>query len=179
MCKGIVFDAPEIVEVIGPLIFLAGPIQGAPPWHDEAISILHEIDESVSIASPCRRKTKLDRSSFSGPSKEFTSEMYNEQVDWETRYLNQAAKNGVIIFWLAKEERHICARAYAQTSRFELGEWKERSRWTKAKLVVGVEKGFTNERYIRRRLAQDCPDIKIADTLEDTCMAALLQLINK
>jgi hypothetical protein len=178
MYKGIVFDAPEMIEVIGPLIFLAGPIQGAPPWHNEAISILHELDEGVCIASPCRRKIKLDRSSFSGPSKEFTSEMYNEQVDWETHHLNRAAKDGVVLFWLAKEENHICTRAYAQTSRFELGEWKERSRWINMKLVVGIQKGFTNERYLRRRLAQDCPNIQTAHTLEETCMAAI-QLIRR
>jgi len=173
-----VFDAPEAVDVVGPLIFLAGPIQGAPSWHDEAISILHEIDESICIASPCRRKVRIDEASIPGASKEFTSEMYNEQVDWETHYLNRAAKDGVVLFWLAKETKHICTRAYAQTSRFELGEWKERSRWTNAKLVVGIQKGFTNERYIRRRLAQDCSDIQIADTLEATCMAAI-QLIHK
>lgn len=178
MNKGIVFDAPEMIDVVGPLVFLAGPIQGAPPWHDEAIPILHGLDERVYIASPCRRKIKRDRSSLPEPSKEFAGEMYNEQVDWETHYLNRTAEDGAIIFWLAKEERHVCTRAYAQTSRFELGEWKERSRWTNTKLVVGIQKGFTNERYIRRRLAQDCPDIQIADTLEATCTAAI-QLIHK
>ncbi len=180
--NGLIFDAPEAVEISGPLIFLAGPIQGAPLWHDEAILIIQKLDERVHVASPCRRKLK--RSAFSAsqsllrPSHEFTNEMYNEQVDWETRYLTRAAEDGAIIFWLAKEHRHICARAYAQTTRFELGKWTERSRWMKAKLVVGIEKGFTNERYLRRVLAQECPDIPITDTLEATCNAAI-QLIRK
>jgi hypothetical protein len=165
MSKGLIFDAPQVVKISGPLIFLAGPIQGAPLWHNEAISIIRKLDKRIHIASPRRRKLKR--------STEFTDKMRNKQVDWETRYLNRAAENGVIIFWLAKEHRHIRTRAYAQTSRFELGEWKERSRWTKAKLVVGIQEGFTNARYIRRRLAQECPDIPIMDTLEATCNAAI------
>ena len=164
---GIVFDAPQIVDIVGPLIFLAGPIQGAPLWHNEAITIIHRLDESIHIASPCRRTISH------APSREFTGEMYNEQVDWETHYLARAAENGIIIFWLAKEERHICTRAYAQTSRFELGKWMERSKWTGARLVVGIQSGFTNERYIRRILSQECPNIPIVDTLEDTCATAI------
>jgi hypothetical protein len=175
--KGIVFDAPQVVEISGPLIFLAGPIQGAPLWHDEAISLIQKMDDSIHIASPCRRKLKrltaLVERLTAHLSQEFTDEMYNEQVDWETHYLNRCAEDGVVLFWLAKEHRHICTRAYAQTTRFELGEWKERSKWTKTRLVVGIEKGFTNERYLRRRLTQDCPTVPILDTLESTCSSAI------
>lgn len=175
--EGITFDAPQMVEISGPLIFLAGPIQGAPLWHDEAISVIRRMDKAVHIASPCRRRlrrlTAPVESAVARITKEFSDEMYNEQVDWETHYLNRAAENGAILFWLAKEHRHICSRAYAQTSRFELGEWKERSKWIDVRLVVGIEKGFTNERYLRRRILQDCPGVPILDTLEATCATAL------
>lgn len=151
---------PNIVELKGPLIFLAGPIQGAANWQGEAVDILHRLEPKVFVASP--RKDCLD-----------DTFVYAAQVDWETRYLNQAARQGAILFWLARETEHHCHRAYAQTTRFELGEWKSRHEQGGAKLAVGIEEGFSNARYIRRRLAQDCPDISIGDSLEATCKNAL------
>jgi len=145
---------PNYEDNKNPLIFLAGPIQGAPDWHSKAIKIIKSIDENIQIASPKRKKV----------SSNFTNEMYNEQVNWETHYLNRASKNGVILFWLAKEKDHICERAYAQTSRFELAEWYNKS---KHNIIVGIEKGFSGEKYIRKRL-----DIHIYNKLEDVCKAA-------
>lgn len=42
-----------------------------------------------------------------------------------------------------------------------------------SKITLGIEKGFGNARYIRRRFGQDCPDVKIADTLEEMCQNAI------
>jgi hypothetical protein len=42
-----------------------------------------------------------------------------------------------------------------------------------AKLTVGIEEGFGNARYIRRRFGQDSPDVKIADSLEAMCENAV------
>lgn len=94
-------------------------------------------------------------------------------MHWETQYLNRAAKNGVILFYLAKEEKHFCERAYAQTSRFELGEWKAKHEHTGCNVVVGIEDGFSNARYIRLRLSQDCKNIPICSSLEETCDKAI------
>lgn len=162
-----VIEAPNYLAVNGPLIFLAGPIQGAYHWQNNAISIIQTNAPELWIASPRRTvEVKYEKG-------EFTPSMYNEQVDWETHYLRIAGKNGVVMFWLAKEFEHRCDRAYAQTSRFELGEWKIKHEKEEAKLVVGIEDGFTNARYIRRRMMQDCPDIAICETLETTCLAAI------
>jgi len=73
------------------------------------------------------------------------------------------------MFWLAKESRHFCERAYAQTTRFELGEWMVRHQYEDAKLVVGIESGFTNEFYLKHRIGKDCPRIPICSTLQETC----------
>lgn len=151
---------PDITEVQGKVIFLAGPIQGAPLWQNKVIEITQSLDESLNIANP--RREYLDN--------EF---VYEAQVDWETHFLRRAAQNGVIMFWLAKEHEHICTRAYAQTSRFELGEWKMEHKHGRIKLVVGIENGFSNARYIKRRLSQDCPDIPVCSTLEETCRKAV------
>jgi hypothetical protein len=144
-----------------PVIFLAGPIQGAPNWQDTAIEIIHSQMPEVIIASP--RKDYLDNS-FN----------YNEQVDWESYHLEKAASTGVIMFWLAREVEHDPERAYAQTTRAELFDWKNRP----GNIVIGIESGFSGEKYIRRRFKQDRPEVKIFDTLEETCLATL-QLVPK
>jgi len=156
---------PTYLEKIeGPLIFLAGPIQGAYGWQDKAIDIIRSSAPELYIASPRRQMKTLG---------DFTVDMYNEQVDWETHHLREAGEYGVVMFWLAKEFEHRCERAYAQTSRFELAEWKMRHERDGANIVVGIEDGFTGSRYIRRRLSQDCPRVPICSTLEKTCQEAI------
>jgi len=154
---------PQIVKLTEPSIFLAGPIQGAPDWQAEAIKIIHSLNPKIIIASP--RRQYLDG--------EF---VYEDQVDWETSHLRQAAHNGVILFWLAQEAEHFPERSYAQTSRFELGEWKIKHQKQGVKLVIGIENGFSNARYIKRRFAQDCPKLKIYQSLGATCREAVGQL---
>jgi hypothetical protein len=132
-----------------PHVFLAGPIQGAPDWQKEAVTAMHH--RKVVIANPrCRHR----------------HDDYNGQVDWELRNLQKASINGgAVFFWLAKPDPDVVqppGRAYAQTSRFELGEWVGRfAERREGNLVIGIEAGFTNERYIRRRLSQlyVCPVI--------------------
>lgn len=155
-----VFYPPNIVECDEGIIFLAGPIQGAALWQDEAIKIIRQIDDKLNIA--CPRRPIMNKQDF-GPTE------YAQQIDWETHYLRKAGSSGVIMFWLSKEFEHIPNRAYAQTTRFELAEWKIRHERDGAKLVLGIEAGFGNERYIRRRFSQDCPDIIIYNSLQETC----------
>lgn len=176
MRQGLVLRPPDFYENHGPVVFLGGPIQGAPPWHKDAIDIIHDIDERIVIACPAKDY----------PPGEF---VYEKQVDWETMYLNAAAYGeyrkrriaqvaGGIMFWLAaqveeiREEGEEFPRAYAQTTRQELGEWRnEKKHNDHIKMAVGIEKGFGNARYIRRRLEQDTPTVPILDNLEDTCRA--------
>ncbi|MFY9227460.1 MAG: nucleoside 2-deoxyribosyltransferase domain-containing protein [Blastocatellia bacterium] len=156
---------PDYLEITGLVVFLAGPIQGT-NWQPKAIEYLQKNSPELNIA--CPRRDYL--------ANEF---VYEKQVDWETYYLRKAAHTGVIMFWLAKELFHICDRAYAQTTRFELGEWKVRYERDNIKLVLGIEEGFSNSRYIRRRFAQDCPNINICNTLEETCQQVIKQIFIK
>lgn len=152
-----IIKAPNFKKVDGPLIFLAGPIQGAEDWQKTAIDLIRKENRSLNIASPRGdySKRKFD---------------YNKQVDWETYHLNLAAKSGAILFWLAREKEHMCDRAYAQTTRFELAEWVIKHIFNKKiKLFIGIEVGFTGVRYLRRRMEQDCPEIIIYPTLDDVC----------
>jgi len=156
---------PHYPDPVGPVVFLAGPIQGAPLWQLEAVRHLHELMPEIHVANP-------RRDYFPG---EFE---YDAQVDWETHHLRRAAVGGVILFWLAKEETHSCDRAYAQTTRFELAEWKVRHERDGAKLVIGIEDGFTGAKYILRRFAQDCPGVPVCASLREAC-AAVVEMIRR
>lgn len=147
---------PDYPEIEGQLIFLAGPIQGAPDWQQQAIDYLQQKAPALHIASPKRQ--------YLGGAFD-----YETQVDWESYHLKRAAQQGVILFFLAKEQEHFCERAYAQTTRFELAEWKTRQLYEPVKIVIGLEHGFTGERYIKHRLQQDNPQIPMVYSLALAC----------
>jgi hypothetical protein len=160
MSERILLQPPEIVDVDGKVIFLAGPIQGAPDWQSQAAEIIHDIDASIIVTSP---RKDYPEGTF----------VYERQVDWETHFLRLAGQTGVVAFWLAAQTEETPGRAYAQTTRFELAEWKMRHEYEGSKLTIGIESGFGNERYIRRRFEQDAPEITIADSLEAMCQNAV------
>jgi hypothetical protein len=157
---GLVLYPTMMTPINGPLVFLAGPIQGAPHWQEDAIRWFTENAPAVSVASPRR----LDRS------RDFD---YTAQVDWETHHLRRAATHGVILFWLAREVESTPGRAYVQTTRFELAEWKVRHERDGARLVIGIEEGFSGARYIRHRFGQDCPSVPILASLSEACAQAV------
>jgi hypothetical protein len=156
---GLVLSPPTVIEFTGPVVFLAGPIRGAPDWQADAVRLLHSLAPGLHVANPRRVY----------PPGTFD---HAAQVDWETHHLRRAGADGVILFWLADEAAHDCTRAYAQTTRFELAEWKVRHERDGAKLVVGVGDRFTGARYIRRRFAQDCPAVPVVASLDEACRAA-------
>ncbi len=160
MSERLVLQPPEIVGVEGEVIFLGGPIQGAPLWHPQAAAKVHGIDKSIVIASPSKGEAPREYED-------------KEQIDWETHYLARAAFKGVVLFWLPEQVTPTPGRAYAQTSRFELGEWAAKHQAGSVKLVVGLEPRFGNAPYIRRRFGQDYPDVPILSNLDDTCESAV------
>lgn len=165
-----------------PVIFLAGPIQGAPNWQERAVSELTsacaDIDNShtLTIANP-RRATM-----FHG---EFGLEMYQQQVRWERLWLRRAAVRGLIVFWLAKEEQHRCDRAYAQTTRFELGEAfgryiEQDTPHCSPPFFIGMEEGFTGTKYVRYMMENYIyKHTGIYPNLSELCAAAVAHVINR
>lgn len=136
-----VIQPNKIVNIDGKTVFLAGPIQGAPKWHEKAIEHLAKYvkDKTFTVACP---KKNYQEGKF----------VYNLQVDWETHYLNAASKNGVIVFWLANEATKVEGRQYAQTTRFELAEWLTKASIDPSiQLMIGIENGFSGDRYIKQR----------------------------
>ena len=158
----------DISANVDPCVFLAGPIQGAPQWHDKAIEILGSQLHytNTEIASP---RTP-------GP----WHGQYEEQVEWETHYLQKASRTGVILFWLANKAEDHPDRCYGQTSRFEIGEWITKCLWSRStfdgrrkRLVIGIEPGFSGERYIRTRVGKS---FRIFDRLDETCHEVVKRL---
>ncbi len=148
------------------IVFLAGPIQGADDWQSRAIELLCASQtEDIYIANP--RRPTFDK---------LSEREYEEQVEWEHRYLNLAGSSGVVMFWLAREATHDCSRAYAQTTRFELGEAVANHCAMGDYVVIGIEEGFSGARYVRKTIASKSPDIPIFSSLEETCREALRML---
>lgn len=155
------------------VIFLAGPIKGGGAWQEKAIEILGNLkDTGLIIASP-RRLTAYQE--------KFSDKDFEEQALWEFDHLRFAAESGVILFWFPVEDstQHDCKRAYAQTTRVEIGEWMERHKWNEAKVVVGFEAGVSGERYLRFRIGTECPAIPLCSSLEETCQKAFELLMKK
>ena len=152
-----VIVVPEFKIVKGQIVFLAGPIQGAEDWQARAIDLISKANHKLNIATPRGNYANMNFD-------------YDLQVKWESHYLARASRSGAILFWLAKEKVHYCERSYAQTTRSELGEWRTMAKINPLiKLFVGIEPGFTGERYQRAKLEEDCPNVKIHKTLEDLC----------
>jgi hypothetical protein len=150
-----------------PLIFLAGPIQGATDWQRDAVNIFKQVsgdDQLLRIANP--RREELDKASFN----------YAEQVAWEKQHLHRAAKHGAIIFWFAARDIEIPyekGRAYAQTTRFEFGRafgWLDSG--NPVQLAIGIEPGYKgSENYIK--LCATEYSIPVFSHLEDVCLEAV------
>lgn len=151
-----------------PIIFLAGPIQGARDWQADAASLIRTARPDVWIANPRRPGEAAGG---------FPPDKYEEQVEWEHHHLAYAASSGVILFWCENEAIHDCGRAYAQTTRFELGEAMANARWTRrSKMVVGLDTRYPGAKYVRYTFGEKAPNVPVLDTLGDTVDAALALL---
>src|SRR5690606_29490452 len=114
-------------------------------------ALIHDMNPNIAVTSP---RKHYPEGTF----------VYERQVDWETHFLRRAGEQGVIAFWLAAQTEETPGRSDAQTTRFELAEWKVRHERDGAKLALGIEEGFGNARYIRRRFSQDAPNVPITDS---------------
>lgn len=155
------------------IIFFAGPIQGASEWQEVFIkkitsSLGENIDKNIILASPRRINVNKNH--------EFD---YDEQVNWESYYLDKASKHGIIVFWLPLEKEKIDGRSYAQTTRFEIGEW-----WAKGQkidnfnIVIGAQKGFEGLRYIEKKYKEAYPSFKLNTNIDDM-ISDIIKIIKK
>ena len=93
---------------------------------------------------------------------------YSEQVAWESFYLKRASEYGAIIFWLPLAKEQQKGRSYAQTTRFEIGEWwGKKQQNNKINIIVGGNKSFDGLRYIEHKFNEIDEDFKIKNKLDD------------
>ena len=169
------------------LLFLAGPIQGASDWQSDAVAIIHGKMPEVKIANPRSGMWKGDLS------EKQKAHLYTQQANWEHKYLDRAMREGCILFWLAEETEHISRRAFAQTTRVEIAlllGWLTRSSNIPSQtpfgagkiagekpFVVGMDSKFPGAKYFRYLFRNY--GISNCGTLEETCNAAIEQLVNR
>ena len=146
-------------------VFMAGPIQGTNSkkmWQEEFVENIQKelkdvkTNKNIIFCSP-RRLEKPDKDKF----------VYEEQVEWESYYLEKSAKQGIIVFWLAKEEEKIEGRSFAQTTRWELSEWWTKSLQENIKIIVGADKEFGGQRYITYKFKQKNPNFEIINNRKE------------
>lgn len=159
------------IDLDNKVIFLAGPITGAPKWQDEAVKYINNMDDKIYIASPRRDMTEQNMSnSVKG------DENFNRQLEWERYYLDRAAQNGSILFWLPKSDKHDCNRSYARDTRGELGEWRGRMMYNKSlNIIIGGEEDFDGLDIIKRNFQAVREKFEIYSSLEETCAEAVKQ----
>lgn len=159
---------PQYYRGDDPLIFLAGPIQGAPRWQNRAVELL---------GAPQSRPLHIASPRYIGKDQERIGDwtpglQEGQQIDWETYHLAKAGNRGVVLFWFPHAMEPHSPRFYAKTSRLELGEWLARHELQGAQLALGMQPGFAGEGYIGHRFKK-FPEVSIASTLAETCTRAL------
>ena len=180
----IILRAPEnyntvtIKEQEEIVVFLAGCIQGSDSekmWQEELIKKIEnklegvKTNRNIVLASP-RRLGEFTKKDFD----------YNEQVNWESEFLNKAGQQGVVVFWLAKEEEKIEGRTYCQTSRFELGEWFSKGKNIENfKIVIGADKDFHGTRYVEKKFKDEYEEFELYSSLNDVADEIVKQIKKK
>lgn len=159
-----------------PLIFLAGPILGAPKWGDEAAIYIMSKHPEFFIASPTKERSKnLEKYVLNGQ-----RDYFPRQRAWERHYLNEAALKGSIMFWLPEEIDHKCKKSYGAMTRVELGQIMTLSKYDSSLLwCIGSDGKFSELDIIAYDLSLDAPDKKILSTLEKTCDEAIRLAISR
>lgn len=158
-------DAPDSIQTV----FLAGPVQGAPNYHDEFARRILVARPDVVVASP--RRTRDDQARFDR----------DEQKAWEFASRERTYKLGVTGIWLAAQdftdEEYPEGRAYAQTTRIEFGQTVGRYQENpRVKLVLGFHSEYAggNEDFIRSLMNYvGLPVVESQDEFIDQILAKL------
>lgn len=143
-----------------PLVFLEGPVQGAPDWQNEVATRLLALRDDIAVASP--RRTPEDQARFNS----------REQVAWEHASIRRARQFGALGIWWAAQDlddhTYPAGRAYAQTTRFEAGDAiAENRNHPSLPLIIGYDPRYSSngggsESYSRLILELEGLDVPVA-----------------
>jgi len=154
------------------LIFLMGPIVGAPFWHNEAIETIQRLDDQIHIACPTPHERIDEKYSRDNPLKIKDFTRYADdwpEVEWQLKYINRAREHGCILAWLPRQVDLDTGYDYARTTRNELG-WQM---FLQGNLVIGNEHAFQGGDYIRYLFKKYRPETVICNTLEQSCRESI------
>ena len=154
------------------LIFLIGPIIGAPFWHDDAIDIIQRLAPEINIACPTPFENVHERHINDNPLRVRYFVRYSDfwpEVEWQERYINIARENGCLMAWLPCQTDFDTDYNYARTTRSEIAE----QIYLPGNFVVGAERGFQGADYIIYKLKKHRPQTIFSNTLEGTCIEAV------
>lgn len=145
-----------------PFFFLAGPIRGAPPWHERCYDLLVDRfgENGFNVFIPVRYEEdhRLYHKQLTGALDHFRTQTHAER-----HYLRLAglkAHKGCIIFYLPEESktnpRPKDLGPYAQDTYGELGRWgNELAHSPNVRMVIGADQGFPGLKQIRTNLNED------------------------
>ncbi len=162
-----------------PVLFAAGPIRNAPPWHYDAMRLVLAKDAPVFFVAPIR-DIAVDLSEYIEKDNA-NYEVFPQQRALEQHYMYQAANpedaSGCIMFWLCGEQlpKEDPDKVYAHMTTFELAKWIERAKLVPGtRIVIGTDGKFPEFHTIEFEIATELGvDFPIYRTLEDTVDAAL------
>ena len=124
------FESPTEINISDttPLIFLEGPVQGAPDWQTPLAKKLLAARGDIAVASP--RPTPDHELAFTSKDEATKERTSDKQVAWEYLARSLAMDLGGIVMWWAPQDASIPykqGRVYGKTSNIETGEvwgWK-------------------------------------------------------
>jgi hypothetical protein len=169
----------EIDPAFGSLFFLAGPVRGGDDWQKKFYELLKTKLDQFYVAIPYYHVPGMQKFDLLDHAEEGSGDDFPRQLDWERFYLEKAATQGCVVFWLPEESKHDPRPkeegAYATDTRGEMGRWSVHKKYhPEYKLVVGGEATFPGLSQIQRNLNADVGcDFPIYNTLEETVDAAI------
>lgn len=125
-------------DFAGKKLFLMGLIKGAPDWQSNVIRKLESMEASYIIANP--RTSSDDNFNL------------DNQIAWETHHLSTA---DIILCHIPEPDHEVKGRTYAQTTRFELGEYLALAAGRKQKILVCIDKSFPGRSYLEYKVKQE------------------------
>lgn len=79
---------------------------------------------------------------------------------------------------MPKEHDKVEGRSYAQTTRFEIGEWYSKGQnISNFKIVIGHQEGFDGIKYIKKKF-KDTYDIELLNT-EKSMIKEIVKCVNE
>jgi hypothetical protein len=136
------FQSPQpiIIPEETPLVFLEGPVQGAPDWQTPLAHRLLDRIPNLAVASP--RPLEYHLEGLTSDTSELKLEARRKQIAYEILARQHALQFGVIALWWAAQDPAIeypKGRRYAKTTHVENGEpWG----WMSANENYGFVTGF-------------------------------------